>query len=291
MKKLFQIKCRGNVGHAVSLPQRVFAATWLAAVVAATCGFRPYGTNELVSLTVPEVFSSPTGAGFKYRIFVPDIPDTATNGVPLVLFLHGSGECGTNNVEQLKHGVGGLVWWAKKKDPAIVVAPQAPPMTAWSPVFFNSLRARMPYKTPPMIEALKSFTEELCEKYPVDTNRLLVTGISLGAYGVWDMVERYPGHFAAAIPVCGAGDPMRAEEASKTPLWIFHGERDGNVPNKIDREMVSRLWELDAPVRYQEYPDAGHGIWGRVYSDDTVMKWFFSRTKHRPGTEGGRKRR
>jgi predicted peptidase len=262
----------------------------VSAVVIFAGGFRPYGTNELVSLTVPGVHESVGDAGFKYRIFVPDIPESATNGVPLVLFLHGSGECGTNNVEQLKHGVGGLVWWSRKKAPAIVVAPQAPPMTVWSPVFFNSLRARMPYKAPAMIKSLKRFVDGLCEKYPVDTNRLLVTGISLGAYGVWDMVARYPGFFAAAIPVCGAGDPQRAEEAAKTPLWIFHGERDVNVPNKIDREMVGRLWELDAPVRYCEYPDAGHGIWGRVYSDDTVMKWFFSRTKEKPVSRSGRGR-
>jgi hypothetical protein len=117
------------------------------------------------------------------------------------------------------------------------------------------------------------------DRYPVDTNRLLVTGISLGGYGTWDLVCRYPGRFAAAIPVCGAGDPLRAEAAAKTPLWIFHGERDGNVPNKMDRAMVGRLWELDAPVRYMEYPDAGHGIWGRVYSDDAVMKWFFQQRR------------
>ena len=75
------------------------------------------------------------------------------------------------------------------------------------------------------------------------------------------------------------GFAQQAETVAKTQLWIFHGERDGNVLNKMDRAMVSRLWELDAPVRYMEYPDSGHGIWGRVYSDDSVMKWFFSRRR------------
>lgn len=251
----------------------------IAAIGLLTCGFKPYGTNDLVNLTTSGVYASADGFRINYRIFVPDIPESATNGVPLVLFLHGSGECGSNNVSQLIHGVGSLVWWSRKQTPAIVVAPQIPPMTVWSPVFFNSLRARMPYRTPPMIANLKGMLDELCHRYPVDTNRILVTGISLGAYGVWDMVSRYPGYFAAAIPVCGAGDPQRAEEASKTPLWIFHGERDANVPNKIDREMVGRLWELDAPVRYQEYPDAGHGIWGRVYGDESVLRWFFTRRR------------
>ena len=243
------------------------------------CGFTPYGTNDLLSLTVPARHSARHGMALNYRIFVPDIPETATNGVPLVLFLHGSGECGVDNVLQLRHGVGGLVWWSRNREPAIVVAPQSPPMTAWSPLFFNMQQARMPSAVPPMIGALKGLVDEICDRYPVDTNRLLVTGISLGGYGTWDLVSRYPGHFAAAIPVCGAGDPGRAPAAAKTQLWIFHGERDGNVPNRMDRAMVSRLWELDAPVRYMEYPDSGHGIWGRVYSDDSVMKWLFSRSR------------
>ena len=249
----------------------------------ALCGFRPYGTNDLVGLTVPQRHAAGSdGRCINYRIYVPEISQSATNGVPLVLFLHGSGECGTNNTSQLIHGVGGLVWWSRNREPAIIVAPQSPPQTAWSPVFFNMLKARMPYSTPPMIKLVKSLVDDICERYPVDTNRILATGISLGGYGVWDMVSRYPGFFAGAIPVCAAGDPRQAEAVSNTQLWIFHGEKDGNVPNKMDRAMVSRLWELDAPVRYMEYPDSGHGIWERVYSDDSVMKWFFSRRRIRP---------
>ena len=247
---------------------------------AAVCGFSPYGTNELASLTVPATYLSSSGASLNYRIFVPDIPETATNGVPLVMFLHGSGECGTNNMLQLIHGVGGLVWWSRKREPAIVVAPQSPPLTVWSPLYFDLGHANTPSTTPPMIKLVKGLMDDICNRYPVDTNRLLVTGISLGGYGTWDLVSRYPGLFAAAIPVCGGCDPRKANEAAKTPLWIFHGERDGNVPNKMDRAMVSHLWELDAPVRYMEYPDSGHGIWSRVYSNDAVMKWFFSRVRH-----------
>lgn len=256
---------------------RLACISLVLALASSAYGFRPYGTNDLASLTVPAAYSPGRGTSLRYRIFVPDIPQTATNGVPLVLFLHGSGECGTNNVSQLTHGVGGLVWWSRNREPAIVVAPQAPPFTAWSPVFFRLRDAQMPLSTPPMISLLKGLLDDICERYPVDAKRILVTGISLGGYGTWDMVLRYPGYFAGAIPVCGAGDPLMADSAAKTPLWIFHGERDANVPNRFDRAMVSRLWERDAPVRYTEYPDSGHGIWGRVYSDDVVMKWFFSR--------------
>lgn len=251
----------------------------MAMVAATTCGFRPYGTNDLVSLTVPAKFHTKRGGELNYRIFVPDIPQSATNGVPLILYLHGSGECGIDNVAQMNHGVGGLVWWSKNREPAIVVAPQSPPMTAWSPVFFSLQDAKMPYSAPPMIKLVKGMLDDVVERYPIDKNRILVTGVSLGGYGAWDLVLRYPGYFAGAIPVCGAGDPTAAEAAAETSIWIFHGENDRNVPNKMDRAMVSRLWELDANVRYMEYPDAGHGIWGRVYSDDSVMKWFFSRRR------------
>lgn len=266
-----------------AMTTRLFRICSIAAAIALLCGFRPYGTNDLSSLTIAQKFTAGAdGRYINYRIYVPAISQSATNGVPLVLFLHGSGECGTNNTSQLIHGVGGLVWWSRNREPAIVVAPQSPPRTVWSPVFFNTLRSRMPYSVPPMIKLVKSLVDDICERYPVDTNRILATGISLGAYGVWDMVSRYPGFFAAAIPVCGAGDPQQAEAAANTPLWIFHGEKDANVPNRMDRAMVSRLWELDAPVRYMEYPDSGHGIWGRVYSDDSVMKWFFSRRRTTP---------
>jgi predicted peptidase len=244
----------------------------------AFCGFKPYGTNDLASLTVPQKYIAGTdGRYINYRIYVPDIPKSATNGVPLVLYLHGSGECGTDNRSQMNMGMGGLVWWSRNREPAIVIAPQSPPRTVWSPLFFNILQARMSFSTPPMIKLVKSLVDDICERYPVDTNRILATGVSLGGYGVWDLISRYPGYFAAAIPVCGAGDPQQAESVAKTSLWIFHGENDKNVQNKMDRAMVSRLWELDAPVRYMEYPDSGHAIWGRVYSDDAVMKWFFSR--------------
>ena len=262
---------------------RLAYALLCAAAVSALCGFKPYGMEETVSMTVPGKYVAGSGGRcVNYRIYVPEIPESATNGVPLVLFLHGSGERGTNNVSQLVHGAGGLVWWSRNREPAIIVAPQAPPAAEWSPVFFSELKARMPFSPPPMIKLVKSLVDDVCERYPVDTNRILVTGISLGGYGVWDLVSRYPGYFAAAIPVCGAGDPQRAEAAAVTPLWIFHGEADGNVPNRLDRAMVSRLWELNAPVRYMEYPDSGHAIWGRVYSDDSVMKWFFSRTRRPP---------
>ncbi len=253
----------------------------LAAAAASSFGFAPYSANELASLTIPATYRSERGASLNYRIFVPDIPEAATNGVPLVLFLHGSGECGTNNLSQLVHGVGGLVWWSRKREPAIVVAPQAPFRTVWSPLFFDLRHAFTASATPPMIGLVKELLDDICANYPVDTNRLLVTGISLGGYGAWDFVVRYPGLFAAALPVCGGVNPNKAENAAKTPLWIFHGERDGNVPNAMDRAMVSRLWELNAPVRYMEYPDSGHAIWSRVYSDDNVMKWFFSRVRGR----------
>lgn len=259
---------------------RLFRTVFAAVVFAALCGFKPYGTNDLASLTVPQSYvAGADGRSVNYRIYVPDVPETATNGIPLVIFLHGSGECGTDNFSQLVNGVGGLVWWSRNREPAIVVVPQAPPRTVWSPVFFTELQARMPFSPPPMIKLVKSLIDDICERYPVDRKRILATGLSLGAYGVWDFVSRYPGFFAAAIPVCGAGDPQKADAAANTPLWIFHGEKDVNVPNRLDRAMVSRLWDLDAPVRYTEYPDSGHAIWGRVYSDDSVMKWFFSRRR------------
>ncbi len=116
----------------------------------------------------------------------------------------------------------------------------------------------------------------LCEEFPIDEQRVYITGLSMGGYGTWDALARYPGKFAAAIPICGGGDPAQAEHMLGTPIWVFHGDEDNAVPVRRSREMVAVLRELgDSPI-YTEYEGVGHNSWSETYANRVVWDWLFS---------------
>ena len=98
----------------------------------------------------------------------------------------------------------------------------------------------------------------------------------MGGYGTWDIVQRYPDLFAAAMPLCGGGDPALARVIRAVPIWAFHGDCDKAVPVRRSRQMVAALWQCDGNVRYREYPGVGHNCWDATYSDASVLDWFFS---------------
>ena len=121
--------------------------------------------------------------------------------------------------------------------------------------------------------------DKTLKECPVDERRVYVTGLSMGGYGTWDIVQRYPNLFAAAMPMCGGGDPALARTIREVPIWAFHGDSDKAVPVKRSRQMVSALWQCDGNVRYREYPGVGHNCWEAAYSDAAVLDWFFSQTR------------
>ena len=101
----------------------------------------------------------------------------------------------------------------------------------------------------------------------------------MGGYGTWDIVQRRPEVFAAAIPICGGGDSTLAWKIRNVPIWAFHGDKDDAVPVARSRQMVSALWQCNGNVRYREYPGVGHGCWIATYNDNQVLDWFFSQSK------------
>jgi len=118
-----------------------------------------------------------------------------------------------------------------------------------------------------MLAALQS-------EYSIDPARILITGLSMGGFGTWDAVMRNPTLFAAAMPICGGGDPGKAALLKALPIWAFHGSADDIVPVAATRQMVDALKAVGGSIKYTEYPGGGHNVWGQTYADAEVLRWL-----------------
>lgn len=222
------------------------------------------------------------GDTLNYRIATPDF--SGSQSYPLLIFLHGGGERGDDNVSQLKWGVQNFVTdeWMKRYK-AIVLAPQSPDDSRWSN-FEGQFRedgvplelADEPAKP---LKMTMEVVDQIIENFNVDENRIYITGLSMGGFGTWDALARWPERFAAAIPVCGGGAPSTAERFADVPIWVTHGADDPTVPPEMSHQMIEALREAGAQPGYTEYPDVGHFSWLQTYSDDYMIDWLFSQRK------------
>ena len=248
-----------------------------AACIAAACAQAADGDRlaEIARRTEARTFTGKDGMVFRYRWAAKDAADGSK--VPVVVFLHGAGERGTNNVAQLVHGVPELVAWLEAHEKGYrLFAGQVPEGKLWVDVPWSAKRHTMPERPSETMALALEFLDALLADPSVDPARVYVTGISMGGYGTWDMICRRPGLFAAALPICGGGDAAQAAKIAHVPVWTFHGSADGAVPVCRSRDMVSALWAAGSNAHYREYPDAGHGVWAQTYGDADVLKWFFA---------------
>jgi predicted peptidase len=224
-----------------------------------------------------EKYISPTTADtLQYRQLVSDY-DTVSK-YPLVIFLHGSGERGNDNEAQLKWGVMNFASTENMKmHRPIVIAPQCPKGMRWGN-FSEENMALLPRPTLPM-QLLRELIQQAISQLPIDPNRIYITGLSMGGFGTFDALARYPDLFAAAVPVCGGGDVTQAAKFSHVPLWIFHGARDTAVSPVLSHEMVAALTKAGAYPGFTQYPEAGHFSWVAAYSDAMMMDWLFRQQK------------
>lgn len=227
-------------------------------------------------LTTPEVFKTPAGETLNYRLYLPkNVP--AGKKLPLVLFLHGAGERGTDNSSQLKHGVLSLIkYGTATNDPAVILVPQCPSDRQWVNVPWAAKSHSMPAQPSQPMKLALALLREKMNSLPVDLSRVYVTGVSMGGYGTWDAIQREPALFAAALPICGGGDTACAPALRKLPIWIFHGGKDTAVPVERSRDMFKALQACGGAGQYREYPGAGHDVWTRTYNDTSVLSWLFA---------------
>ena len=224
-------------------------------------------------------FTAADGGTLGYRLLAPKTVE-AGKKYPLVLFLHGAGERGTDNAAQLKHGA---PLFAKpevrEKFPCFVLAPQCPPEKTWSAVKgWTGPNTYEEQPTEPMKLALGAL-DAVLKEFPVDTDRLYVTGLSMGGYGTWDLVTRSPGRWAAAAPVCGGGDAARIAVAKAVPVWAFHGVLDSAVPVVRTREMIAALEKAGGKPMYSEYPYVNHDSWSNAYGEPELLPWMFAQKR------------
>ncbi|TSJ40494.1 prolyl oligopeptidase family serine peptidase [Mucilaginibacter corticis] len=225
-------------------------------------------------------FVDKAGDTLRYCILDPD-GDTLRS-TPLVIFLHGSGERGLDNQAQLKWGVMNFATdQMMAMHPAVVIAPQCPPNEQWANVSRTkgSVKGTLNAQPSKSMQALRELIDQVIKTQHVDPKRIYITGLSMGGFGTFDALERYPDLFAAALPVCGGGDASKISIAAHVPMWICAGADDPTVNNQYSFDMVTELRKAGARPGFTLYPETGHLSWLSVYSDPHIMEWLFSQSK------------
>ena len=227
------------------------------------------------------VFADPkTGLAMPYRLFVPPSCD-AQNPCGLLLFLHGAGERGVDNQAQLANDALAFVdSRLQTEHPTIVVYPQCLEGMQW--VERDWKKGSYSIAETPMSKPMATVLELLARlqtQHAVDPARILVTGLSMGGYGAWDIVVRHPTLFAGALVLCGGGDPSQAPAIRDLPVWAFHGDRDEAVPVRGSRKMIAALRDAGGSPRYTEVAGHGHDVWTVAYRDPAVLRWLLSQRR------------
>ena len=238
-----------------------------------------FALAAIVEESKPCVWQGEAGLSLPYRLRLPaELAPGAR--YPLVVHLHGAGSRGTNNVAQLNMGPTQFDAWARKRGVEyILVAPQCPAGQKWVDTPWGNISHRMNDKPTAYLSMALDIVDDVIRKYPVDKSRVYVMGISMGGYATWEVLQRRPELFAAAIPMCGGGDDKLAWKIRDVPIWAFHGSADTVVPVCRSRQMVAALWSVDGNIRYREYPGVGHACWTSTLADASVFEWLFSQRK------------
>lgn len=256
-----------------------------------------YETHTLDTTSIP------------YRLFIPSQKENEL--YPLIIALHGAGERGNDNEAPIKYHKLATVWAElinQAEYPCFVIAPQCPKSNKWVDADWS--QNTFDFKSTLIsneLDAVNDLIEKTIKKYPVDRSRIYITGLSMGGFGTWYMLMKYPKQFAAAIPMSGGGDPQMACEISHIPIWNFHGDVDTAVPVEGSRLMVEAISKcgnkalmvptpnsnkslenellikniMSSNLIYTEYKDKGHVIWKESYENHLVREWLFSKRLER----------
>jgi predicted peptidase len=212
------------------------------------------GSQEPQSLT-KEIRKTVT---INYLLYLPrDYEKDKGKRWPLILFLHGAGERGTDLNKVKAYGPPKLVSEGREM-PFIIVSPQVPERANWDP------------------DALDALLDDIVERHAVDEDRLYLTGVSMGGAATWRLASARPERFAAMAPICGWGDPAMARRIGSIPTWVFHGANDDIVPLRASQEMVEALKQAGHEPKFTIYPETGHDSWTQAYNDPALFEWFLS---------------
>jgi predicted peptidase len=192
-----------------------------------------------------------------YLLYLPDGYGESSEEFPVLLFLHGVGERGSDLSIVKRNGPPKLIDEGKKF-PFIIISPQCPDRTDWDN---KSLIVLLDY-----IES----------NYRVDKNLVYVTGLSMGGHATWSLAIQYPERFAAIIPVCARGYSQDVYVLKDVPIWAFHGEKDDIIPIEDGKKMVEALEKAGGNVKFTIYPEANHDAWTETYNNPEIYEWLLS---------------
>jgi len=216
-----------------------------------------------------------------YRLFRPE----AAGKVPLIVYLHGSGGLGNDNLKQLSLGniFGTRVWVLpenQKRFPCYVVVPQTD--QGW-------VRYDLSQETPGPAKVLPGLgngarlaleiIDSLRHEFSIDERRICVTGQSMGGAGTWHMITHRPSFFAAAVSCCGSISTDDGTGSIDTPVWNFHGDSDKTVPVSVSRDRIAARRKAGGRPLYTEYPGVDHNVWQWAFSESALVKWVFSQRR------------
>jgi predicted peptidase len=226
-----------------------------------------------------------TDGDHRYYVYVPS-DWRPTEKWPIIVFLHGGDERGTDPVRPTQVGLGPVVQATHGRFPAIVLFPQCAPGRFWA----------MPDQEARVLRAIDAAIAE----WNGDPTRVTMTGNSMGGYGSWIIGAKHPEHFAALAPICGGVRPPRgvplppeapsfarepdpeaavARRLIATPVWAFHGANDWVVPVEKSRRLVAAMRAAGAPIRYTEYRGVGHNSWDRAYAEPDLLPWLLQQKR------------
>jgi predicted peptidase len=258
---------------------------FVALAAAVLMSVRPIAAASVNDFVTHNFLDSNNNVLLPGRLHVPAAYSTDPHTIrPLILFLHGAGESGTNNIAQINGNLDNLLAAAKNRG-AFLYAPQT--NSGWG--------------SPTLLSRAMTMIDRAIVERHVDPNRIYVTGLSMGGGGVWNILNQFPDRFAAAVPICSVSPSPSFLPANivNEPIWAFHARNDGTVSPTASRNVINRLLsEALEPLpaypsltdfsanfnfndslldlHYTEYRTGGHGIWGQVYNTPAVYDWMFA---------------
>lgn len=246
-----------------SRPGRVAGTAVIAICLGMVINQTQIGRFPIVATARPGGSSS--SIGLDYLVYLPVAYYRSPRHWPLILYLHGAGDMG-RGLDRVRTGGLPRRLEAGAPLPSLIVAPYCS-RGAWD------------------LAALNALLDEVLDRYPVDADRVYLTGLSMGGYGTWALAAAHPERFAAIAPICGGGDPSWADRLRGVPTWAFHGADDRVVQPEESRRMVAALERAGGDARLTIYPRIGHDSWTPTYADPRLYAWFLGHRRRGEQTE------
>ncbi len=234
------------------------------------------------------VYENEAGQTMPYRLFVPEGYDPAKS-YPLILSFHGAGGRGKDNLKQLQPWHSG--WMdesVQKEHPCLILMPQCPEEKQWVDTPWE--KGSYSHEQTPISESMalaKEIVDKVLEEKSVDRSRIYVMGPSMGGYATWSFAMRYPELVAAAVPVCGAGDPAMADTLKMIPIWAFHGDLDPIVPFSGSEDMNAAIRKAGGTqMKFTAYEGVKHDSYKLAWKDLELVEWVFRQKKSDTANSG-----